>query len=76
MSLAWDVQEELEAGPEVTAKLGKRAIGCPGVIDILCYSYCYLGLLTGGWGLLGSYGVGGSYGVLWGGGVLWGAVGP
>lgn len=47
VSLAWDVQEELEAGPEVTAKLGKRAIGCPGVIDILCYSYCYLGLLTG-----------------------------
>lgn len=52
VSLAWDVQELREAGPpEVTSGKAGEAIGrlqsCPGLIDILCYAYCYLGLLTG-----------------------------
>ncbi|XP_068785311.1 lysophospholipid acyltransferase 7 isoform X1 [Struthio camelus] len=54
VSLASDVQELSEAPPpaqEVTSAPPELAIGsleaCPGLLEILCYSYCYLGLLTG-----------------------------
>uniref|UniRef100_A0A8B9FTB5 Uncharacterized protein n=1 Tax=Amazona collaria TaxID=241587 RepID=A0A8B9FTB5_9PSIT len=87
VSMASDVQDLREAGPKaVTSEEADEMIGglksCPGLVEILCYSYCYLGLLTGAWGLWGSVGVCGDlwgcmgiYGVhggLWG---PWGSVG-
>lgn len=52
VSLASDVQELREAGqkeavPEETEELIGCLQHCPGLAEILCYSYCYLGLLTG-----------------------------
>ena len=78
VSLASDVQELREAGQkEVTSEETEELIGClqscPGLVEILCYSYCYLGLLTGEAGALGA-----SCGEMWGtapGRHLWGDVG-
>ncbi|XP_072703759.1 lysophospholipid acyltransferase 7 [Ciconia boyciana] len=52
VSLASDVQELQEVGQKkVTSEEAEELIGClqscPGLVEILCYSYCYLGLLTG-----------------------------
>ncbi|XP_062470260.1 lysophospholipid acyltransferase 7, partial [Pezoporus occidentalis] len=52
VSMATDVQDLREAGLKgVTSAEADDVIGglesCPGLVEILCYSYCYLGLLTG-----------------------------
>ncbi|GAB0202097.1 lysophospholipid acyltransferase 7 [Grus japonensis] len=52
VSLACDVQELREAErKKATSEELEELIGslrsCPGLVEILCYSYCYLGLLTG-----------------------------
>ncbi|XP_030826576.1 LOW QUALITY PROTEIN: lysophospholipid acyltransferase 7 [Camarhynchus parvulus] len=59
-SLASDVQELREAELKgVTSEETRLLIGSlrrvPSLIDILCYSYCYLGLLTGPFYRLGTY---------------------
>ncbi|XP_027563297.1 lysophospholipid acyltransferase 7, partial [Neopelma chrysocephalum] len=61
VSLASDVQELRGAGPAaVTSEQTRLLIGslggrAPGLVEILCYSYCYLGLLTGPFYRLGTY---------------------
>ncbi|XP_033928254.1 lysophospholipid acyltransferase 7 [Melopsittacus undulatus] len=52
VSMAIDVQDQREAELKgVTSSERGELIGglqgCPGLVEILCYSYCYLGLLTG-----------------------------
>ncbi|XP_014749006.1 PREDICTED: lysophospholipid acyltransferase 7, partial [Sturnus vulgaris] len=60
VSMASDTQELREAGlKQVTSEETRLMIGSlrhvPSLIDILCYSYCYLGLLTGPFYRLGTY---------------------
>ncbi|XP_058715550.1 lysophospholipid acyltransferase 7, partial [Poecile atricapillus] len=60
VSLACDAQELREAGLKgVTSEETQLMIGSlrrvPSLIDILCYTYCYLGLLTGPFYRLGTH---------------------